>query len=266
VYNSPLACRFTGPLDVGAFERAMQAVVRRHDTLRTTFATGEGGGPLQVVAPDLSLPLVKINLCGRPGMDPESEVRRLAVAEAQRPFDLARGPLVRATCLRLSEDEHVVLLTLHHIISDGWSLGMMLRDVLAFYQGHTRGCACALPDLPVQYGDYAAWQRRWLQGEVLQKQLDYWRGRLAGAPPTLDLPTDHPRPATQNFRGALHPFEIPPALADAARALARREGCTPFMVLLAAFQALLHRYSGQDDFCVGTPIAGRNRAEFDVSV
>jgi hypothetical protein len=261
VYNVPLACRITGPLAVGALEGALQAVVRRHDTLRTTFVTEEGGVPVQLVAPELSVPLLAVDVSTPPGKEPESEVRRLAVEEAQRPFDLAHGPLVRATLLRLGEQEHVLLLTLHHLISDGWSLGVLLRDVLAFYEGFTTDSTPALPELSIQYGDYAAWQRRWLQSGVLQKQLDYWKGRLAEAPPMLELPTDHARPAVQNFRGAFYPFTIPPELAEAARTLARREGCTLYMVLLAAFQVILQRYSGQDDFCVGTPIAGRNRVE-----
>ncbi|MFL5381090.1 MAG: amino acid adenylation domain-containing protein, partial [Longimicrobiaceae bacterium] len=191
------------------------------------------------------------------------DVQRLAAEEAQRPFDLARGPLVRANLLRLGDREHVLLLTLHHIISDGWSLGVLLRDVMGFYEARTTGNPGTLPDLPIQYGDYAVWQRQWLQGDVLERQLGYWRGRLAGATPTLDLPTDHPRPAVLSFRGALHPFELPRDLVVAVRALAKKEGCTPFMVMLAALQAVLHRYAGQDDLCVGTPIAGRNRAEVE---
>jgi hypothetical protein len=261
VYNVPLATRLTGPLDAGAFERALQAVVHRHDTLRTTFATGEGGAPVQVVAPELSLPLPVTDLRAVPGEGQEGVVRRLAVEESQRPFDLARGPLVRATLLRLADREHVLLFTLHHIVSDGWSLGVLLRDTMGFYEAFTTGRDPTLPGLPIQYADYAAWQRQWLRGEVLEKQLDYWKRRLAGATPALDLPTDHPRPAAQTYRGALLSFELAPGLAEAVRALARETGCTPYMVLLAAFQAVLHRYSGQDDLCVGTPIAGRGRAE-----
>jgi amino acid adenylation domain-containing protein/thioester reductase-like protein len=261
VYNVPLATWVTGSLDVAALERALQAVVRRHDTLRTTFTTEEGQMPVQTIVPELSIPLLQIDLSAFREQERESEVRRLAIEEAQRPFDLTHGPLIRAALLRLGEKEHVSLLTLHHIISDGWSLSVLLHDFLAFYQGFASGSTPALPDLSIQYGDYAAWQRRWLQGEVLQGQLEYWIGRLAGAPPTLELPTDRPRPATQSFRGAIHLFDMSPDLAEAARALARREGCTLYMVLLAAFQTLLHRYSGQDDFCVGTPIAGRGRPE-----
>jgi amino acid adenylation domain-containing protein len=261
VYNVPLAARFTGPLDVSVFERALQAVVCRHDTLRTTFVTKESDVPVQVVAPELSLSLIQIDLCAASSGEPESEIRRLAIEESQRPFDLTHGPLIRATLLHLSEQDHVLLLTLHHIISDGWSLGVLLHDLLAFYKAFTTDSTPALPELSIQYGDYAAWQRRWLEGEVLEGQLDYWKDRLAGAPPTLDLPTDRPRPPTQRFHGALLPFEISPDLAEAARALAQREGCTLYMVLLAAFQTLLRRYSGQDDFCVGSPIAGRGRPE-----
>ncbi len=261
MYNVPLAVRLTGALDVAALEQSLQAVVRRHDTLRTTFAPGNEGTPVQIVAPTLGLPAPLIDLQAVPSAEREGEIRRLAVEEARRPFDLARGPLVRAALARLAGQDHVLLLTLHHIVSDGWSLGVLLRDVMALYEAHASKRTPSLAELPIQYGDYAVWQRQRLQGELLEKQLDYWKRRLDGAAPTLDLPTDRPRPAVQTFRGALLPFDLPGDLVDGLRLLAKQEDCTLYMVLLAAFQALLHRHSGQDDLCVGTPIAGRGRTE-----
>ena len=175
VYNVPLAARLLGPLDVAAFEQSLNAVVARHDVLRTTFAAGADGNPNQIVAPALSVPLPVIDLCTCQKQTPASKVQRLTVAESQRPFDLTAGPLVRAALLRLGEREHALLLTLHHIISDGWSLGVLLREVMEFYEAYATGEALALPALPIQYADYAVWQRQWLQGEVLAKQLDYWK-------------------------------------------------------------------------------------------
>src|SRR5215212_2627190 len=195
-YNVPLAARFSGPLDLDAFAQSLNALVRRHDVFRTTFTVGPDGAPVQVVGPAMNLPLPVTAVCDG------GDVQRLAAEEAQRPFDLAHGPLVRANLLRLGDREHVLLLTLHHIISDGWSLGVLLRDVMGFYEARTTATPSTLPDLPIQYGDYAVWQRQWLQGDVLERQLGYWKGRLDGATPTLDLPTDHPRPAVQSFRGA----------------------------------------------------------------
>ncbi len=254
-YNVPLAARFSGQLDIDAFAASLNALVRRHDVLRTTFMAGPDGVPVQVVSPALNLEMPVSSVRD------DDEVRRLATVEAQQPFDLKRGPLIRARLLRLSELEHVLLLTLHHIVADGWSLGVLLTDLMAFYEAKTTASRAVPTDLPIQYGDFAVWQRQSLQGDSLDRQLAYWKQRLAGATATLDLPTDHPRPAVQTFRGALCPFELTPGLVSAVRALSKREGCTPFMILLAAFEAVLHRYTGQDDLCVGTPIAGRNRAE-----
>ncbi|HZI04421.1 MAG TPA: condensation domain-containing protein, partial [Archangium sp.] len=180
-----------------------------------------------------------------------------------RPFDLAGGPLLRATLLRLGEHEHVLLLTMHHIVSDGWSMNVLVEDVAALYQAQVSGRASPLPPLPVQYADYAVWQRRWLQGETLDKQLAWWRQQLEGAPHALELPTDRPRPAVQSLHGASWFVHLPRELSEAIQALAQREGVTPFMVLLAAFEVVLHRYSGQDDISVGTPIAGRSRPELE---
>ena len=183
--------------------------------------------------------------------------------EAQRPFDLARDLLLRARLFRLGEADHILFLTMHHIASDGWSMGLLVRELSILYEAFVEGKPSPLPELPIQYADFAVWQREWLQGEVLEKQLGYWRKQLEGAPALLELPTDRPRPAMQSYRGAVMPWELPKPLLVALRELSRREGATLFMTLLAGFQTLLHRYTGGDDILVGSPIAGRNRMEIE---
>ncbi|HVR99575.1 MAG TPA: amino acid adenylation domain-containing protein, partial [Thermoanaerobaculia bacterium] len=250
-YNMPLAVRLAGEVDPAQLEDIFFEVVRRHEALRTTFASRDGM-PIQVIAaPRVELPVLDLSLV------PESEALRLAREEAGRPFDLERGPLLRLALIRLGERDHVLLMTLHHIISDGWSMGVLLREVAALCEDSP------LPELPVQYADFAVWQRSWLRGEVLEAQLAYWRrqlGNLNGAPRVLELPLDRPRPAVQTFRGASLRVAL---TAEAIHAICRREGATPFMVLLAAWAAVLGRHAGQEDVLVGTPIAGRNRREVE---
>ncbi|HEX2093748.1 MAG TPA: condensation domain-containing protein, partial [Longimicrobiaceae bacterium] len=257
-YNMPFALRLRGALDGGALRRSLDALVRRHETLRTVFAEHEGA-PVQVIHPVGSVTLETVDLRGAP--DAGAEAERLAEAEALRPFDLAGGPLLRSTLLRLGEDDHVLLFTLHHIVSDGWSTGVLVREVSALYGALTRGEEPALPELPVQYADFASWQRKWLAGEVLDAQLEYWKERLAGAPPLLEIPTDRPRTAGLGAVAGSHEFVLPAGLTRELRSLARREGATLFMTVLAAWQALLGRYAGQDDVVVGSPVAGRSSAE-----
>jgi hypothetical protein len=257
-YNIPRAMRLVGPLDVEAFRKALSEITRRHEVLRTTFVT-VGGRPTQVVSAAGETPLPIIDLRELP--EREMEARRLAVAEAARPFDLARGPLLRAQLIRLGEEEHVALLTTHHIISDGWSAVVLERELSALYEALSKGAESPLSELPVQYADYAVWQREWLTGAVLAVQLNYWKRRLAGAPPLLQLRSGRPRPARQGFRGARHSFDLPHELSERLKKLGRREGATMFMTLLAAFKTLLYRYSGQTDVVVGTPVAGRNFIE-----
>ena len=188
-------------------------------------------------------------------------MQRLVVQEARRPFDLARGPLIRASVLQLADDEQVGLLTMHHIVSDGWSAGILIREMAALYQAYSSGRLSPLPELPIQYADFAYWQRGWLQGDVLQTQLDYWKQQLDGSPPLLELPADHPRPAVQTFRGGRQSLPLPKDLGIALSALSRDEAATLFMTLLAAFKVLLHCYTSRDDLVVGTPVANRNRLE-----
>jgi amino acid adenylation domain-containing protein len=262
LYNIPAALRLTGPLDVAALERSVRELVRRHETLRTTFAVFNGR-PFQVIHEPTEWRLHVRDLRRLPPETREAEVARLADAEAQTPFNLARGPLSRVGLLRLAEDEHVLLLTMHHIISDGWSLQILVGELGALYDAYRAGRESPLAELPMQYAEFARWQRDWLQGEVLEGQLGYWKRQLAGKLPALELPTDRPRPAFQTYRGGELTMALPRRLSEQVAALGRREGATVFMTLLAAFGALLHRYTGQTDVCVGTPIAGRNRSEIE---
>jgi amino acid adenylation domain-containing protein/non-ribosomal peptide synthase protein (TIGR01720 family) len=260
-YNVPFALRLSGELDVPALQASLNEIVRRHESLRTTFAVS-AGQPVQVIAPAQPVLLPITDLHHLTDAPRQAEACRLATVEAQRPFDLEQGPLLRLGLLRLAAQEHVLLFSMHHIITDGWSLGVFVRELGALYSAFIAGRSALLSPLPLQYADYAVWQRQWLQGEVLDRQLAYWKKRLAGVP-ALALPTDWPRPATQNFRGAGHSFLIPKEISDGVQALCRGEGVTPFMLLLAAFQVLLARYSGQDDIAVGTPLANRSRAELE---
>ncbi len=259
LYNVPVAWRLRGALDADALERALGEVVRRHEVLRTVFAAEEGE-PVQVVLPYAGLALTTLDLAALPAGERETEAERRVAAEAARPFDLAAGPLLRAVLLRLAPGEHVLLLTMHHVASDGWSLGVLLDELAALYGAFAAGGPSPLPPLPVQYADYAVWQREHLRDEEMERQLAWWRERLSGAP-ALELPTDRPRPAAQSYRGGAELLELPPAVSAGVHALARREGATPFMVLLAAFQLLLARWSGEEDLVVGTMVAGRTEPE-----
>ncbi|MGB7925177.1 MAG: amino acid adenylation domain-containing protein, partial [Pyrinomonadaceae bacterium] len=261
-YNLPVAIRLKGRLDVAALERTLNEVIRRHEVLRTTFPTIDGK-PAQVIAPSLALNMAVVDLSALPHAQREAETRRLVGEEADAPFDLSRGPLIRAGLLRLSEDEHVVLFTMHHIISDGWSRGVLAEEIAKLYAAFIAGRPSPLPELPVQYADFAVWQRQWLQGETLDAQLQYWRRQLSGAPGLIELPIDHPRPPIQTFRGAQDSLVISSQTREGLRRLCQEEGTTLFMVMLAAFKSLLFRYSRQDDIVVGSPIAGRTRAEIE---
>jgi amino acid adenylation domain-containing protein len=258
-YNLSSAVLLRGRLDADALRRTLSEVVRRHEALRTTFEERDGR-PVQVIHEHEPLRLEVEDLSG--SADAEGEARRLVEDEARTPFDLAEGPPLRARLLRLAEEEHVLAVTLHHIVSDGWSMGILIREVAGLYGAYARGEESPLPELAVQYADYAAWQREHLAGEALERQLDYWRVQLCGELPTLELPTDKPRPAMQRLAGATERAEMGD-VGEALRGLSRREGVTPFMVLLAAWQVLLSRYTGQDDIIVGTPVAGRGRAEVE---
>ncbi|HST62903.1 MAG TPA: amino acid adenylation domain-containing protein, partial [Longimicrobium sp.] len=259
-YNLPEALWLRGALDAAALERALGEIVRRHESLRTTFAQADGG-PVQVIAPFAGFVLPIQDLSALDEDARETETRRRIAENAERPFDLAAGPLFRAELLRLSADEHVLLLCMHHIVSDGWSMGVLFGELSALYDAFVAGNPSPLPPLPVQYAAYAVWQREQLRGEPLERELAWWKAQLAGAPELLELPSDHPRPAVQTYRGASAPVQYPPALLDRLQVLGRREGATLYMVLLGAFQVLLGKYAGSEDVVVGSPTAGRTRGE-----
>ncbi|HEX2092659.1 MAG TPA: amino acid adenylation domain-containing protein, partial [Longimicrobiaceae bacterium] len=259
-YNMPFPLRIRGGLDLAALERALTGIMRRHETLRTVFATRDGE-PVQVIREASPVVLPVVDLGALPEEMRGAELARLAGEEARTPFDLSAGPLLRATTVRLGEADAAVLFTMHHIASDGWSMGILVREISTLYSAFTRGEEARLPELPVQYADYAAWQREWLSGEVLEREIGWWREQLSEAPALLELPTDRPRPAVASDVGAVLGLAVPAKITAALRALSRREGATPFMTLLSAWQLLLSRYAGQEDVLVGTPIAGRNRLE-----
>jgi amino acid adenylation domain-containing protein len=260
-YHIPAAVKLVGRIDIPAFKRALNDVVRRHEVLRTTLAADDGI-PRQLISASLELPLSVHDLTGLPDGERALQAQNRIREEAERPFDLARGPLIRVAVLRLGERENIATVTMHHAISDAWSIGILIRELSALYQSHLLGQASSLPELPIQYADYAVWQRSWLQGEVLGAQLEYWTRQLAGAP-DLALPTDRPRPPAASQRGGERSTTVSETTLEAVRALARKEGATLYMTLLAAFQVLLGRYSGQDDIAIGTPVAGRNRPELE---
>ncbi|MCP4659761.1 MAG: AMP-binding protein, partial [bacterium] len=262
LYNIPHPVRLAGSLDLAALARSLNEIVRRHEVLRTTFVSVEGE-PLQVIASSLELGLPVVDLRRLTRGAREAESRRLATAELERPFDLSRGPLLRATVLRLAGEDHVILLTIHHIISDGWSMEVLTRELATLFQAISAGKPPALAELPIQYADYAIWQRQWLSGEGLEKLLGYWKEQLAGAAPRLELPADRPRPAVQTFRGRSLGIAFSPELSEALARLARQEKATMFMTLLAGLTALLARTTGQHDVVVGTPVAGRDRRELE---
>ena len=253
--------RLQGRLDIGCLEAAINEIIRRHETLRTFFAE-QNGKPVQVIQSSLSIPLTTVDFRGYPEQRRASEVARLVQANVGTSFNLERLPLLRFQLLRLGEEEYIFLLAFHHIIYDGWSMDVFARELSALYRAFSQGQPSPVPELPIQYADYAVWQREQLQGEVMEKLLAYWKARLAGVP-TLELPTDRPRPAVQSFRGATRQFSLPSDLAEGLNALSRCEGVTLFMTLAAAFQVLLHRYSAQDDIAIGTPSAGRSCLELE---
>ncbi len=260
LYNIHAAFRVQGALDRRALQAALDGLVVRHEALRTTFAAPDGQ-PVQVVGAPRRVPLAVVDLTDQSESDPEAACQQHLAAEVRRPFNLSRDLMLRAMLVRLKEGEHVLLVVLHHIASDGWSMGVCWRELSRLYAAAVGGRPHGLPDLPIQYADYAIWQRQWLQGDVLDAQLAYWRGRLAGAPASLELPTDRARPAVQTVRGAHRTRTLPPALHEALETFSRQAGATLFMALLAGFQALLTRYTEQEDIVVGSPIAGRTRVE-----
>jgi len=268
-YNMPGVLRIEGALNLTAFSASFNEIVRRHEILRTTFPTINGGA-VQQIATDLQIDLPLIELSDWSEEAREQEVQRLAVEEQERPFDLANGPLLRASLLRLAEHSHILLLTIHHIVCDGWSISLLINELSTLYEAFSSGKASPLPELAIQYADFAHWQRQWLSGEVLEQQVNYWKQQLAGAPALLQLPIDRPRPRIQSVRGKTFSFTLSKSQSDQLRALSGQVGATGtparftlFMTLQAALATLLFRYSAQEDILVGTPIANRTRAEIE---
>jgi amino acid adenylation domain-containing protein/non-ribosomal peptide synthase protein (TIGR01720 family) len=260
-YNEHVTIPMPPPLNVAVLEKTLNEIIRRHETLRTTFEA-VNGSPRQIIAPALELKIPVIDLSRLPEQERMAEALRLATEQAQRPFDLLRGPLLRVSILRTDEENHLFALTMHHIIADGWSMDVFYRELNELYMAFSAGRHSPLPELPIQYADFAVWQREYLTGEVLEKQLGYWKKQLIDLP-TLNLPTDRPRPAMQSFRGATVPLMISKRVQKSVQALCGQEEATPFMVLLTAFEVLLSRYTNQEDIVVGSPIANRNRAELE---
>ncbi|MFL6336275.1 MAG: amino acid adenylation domain-containing protein [Pyrinomonadaceae bacterium] len=261
-YNIPAPIRLQGALDVAALRAALSALIRRHESLRTTFGI-QDGVPVQVIAASPVFDLPVSDLSALPEEAREAGAQQLVLLESQKPFDLRRGPLLRAQLLKLGEADHLLLMTLHHIIADGWSVRLLFRELDELYAAYAAGREIVLPELPVQYADFACWQQQWLSGSVYDSLLGYWREQLEGAPPLLELPADRPRPPVQVFRGGQHNFMLPAPLVAALKALAEEEQSTLFMTMLAAFKALLYRYTRAEDVIVGTPIANRTRPELE---
>ena len=264
-YHRPASLRLTGPLNPTALESSLSEIVRRHEALRTTFSL-QAGGLLQAIHKPFPVALEVLDLSGLSEEDRAAQAHALAVEEARTPFDLANGPLLRARLLRMSAEEYILLLTLHHIVFDGWSMGVLMRELAALYDAYCTGGSSPLPELPIQYPDFALWQHNWLQGEACQEQLSYWLQQLGGDLPVLDIATDRPRPEAQTFSGARKRLLLSKRLTEEIKALGRRENATLFMTLLAAFNVLLYRYTGQQDIMVGCPVSGRNRLEVETLI
>jgi non-ribosomal peptide synthetase component F len=263
VYNIPLSIRIEGDLDREAVARSLDLIVRRHESLRTVFVLKDGQPRQSILEPVASFPLPVIDLRSLPESEREPEAERLAQIEADRPFDLANGPLARATLLRLSAGDHVLLFAMHHIVSDGWSVAILMKEFETAYEQLLAGKEPALPELPIHYGDYALWQREQFESESFRNELAYWRERLEKAPRLLELPSDHPRQARRSWRGSRLQVDLSPELTSALKQLSTTNGATLFMTVLAAFKLLLYRYTDQENIVVGTPIAGRNRSELE---
>lgn len=259
-YNMPVAYRLTGSLNVIALEQSLNEIVRRHEVLRTTFTLIEDE-PIQVISSNIQITLPIIDIQELPADQQLIKAQQIAIKESQKPFNLAHEVLFCFKLLRLSEQEHILLLNLHHIVFDGWSYNILFQELTILYKAFSTNHHPTLSELPIQYADFAHWQRNCLQGEVLESQLNYWKQQLGGNCPILQLPTDYPRPSSQNYQGAKQTLKLSPSLTGAIKTLCQQEGVTLFMSLLATFQTLLHRYSGQEDIIVGTPIAGRNQVE-----
>src|SRR5262249_26695188 len=261
-YNVSEAFRLSGPLNISALTKSVGEIARRHESLRTSFISKDGRA-VPVIAPELAVEIPVVDLSPLEAQDRISEAQRVAIAETERAFDLARGPLFRIRLIRLGGDENLLVLTMHHIVSDGWSLGVFFRELETLYRAFDSGSSSSLPDLKIQYADYAAWQQSWLRGETLERQLTYWKSHLSGAPRVLDLAPDRHRSTIQSAHGAHYRRQISAALTEELNRLSRREGVTLFMTLLATFETLIMRWTGREDIVLGTDIANRRHVEIE---
>ncbi|MDZ8185054.1 MAG: condensation domain-containing protein [Nostoc sp. ChiSLP02] len=257
-YNESLQVRIVGKLSLRALEQSINEIIRRHEALRTTFVVREGI-PFQAILPTLAIAIPIVELQGLP----EASVQQIVTQEVRQPFDLSIAPLLRVTLVRQQAESHLLILTMHHIITDGWSMGIFFKELEVLYHAFSKEQPNSLPELTIQYADFVLWQRQWLTQQVQQKQLDYWKQQLAGVPPLLELPTDYPRPPVQSFSGSTKKFQLEKDLTSQLVSLGQQSGVTLFMTLLAAFAVLLHRYSSQNDICIGSPFANRDRQEVD---
>jgi acyl carrier protein len=265
LYNVPRAIRMTGHLNVEALESSLNGLVARHEILRTTYGVVDDQ-PVQKIAPQFAMTLPVVDLSSLSPGEREQQAAELVQVESEKGFDLAADPILRGMVIKLADEDHVLFLNTHHIASDGWSSGVMLNDLSSLYRAAIEKKAADLPPLEIQYADYAVWQRKWLQGEVLTRQLDYWKSELSGAPPLLALPTDRPRPAVQTFRGAVHESPLPKNVIESLRLLGRQKGSTLFMILLAGFEALVYHYTGQPDVVLGTDLANRTTVQTEALI
>lgn len=261
-YNVVMAFHLSGRLDAGIMEQCINEIVKRHESLRTTFPSANGQ-PCQVIAPALNLELPVVDLTKYPDSEKESKFQEMARAESGYVFDLSQGPLLRACLYRLGGEKHILLLNIHHIIIDGWSMGIFFKELTVLYQAFSKGKPSPFPEIPIQYADFSLWQRQWLQGDVLESQLAYWREKLGKEQTVLELATDRTRPPVQTFRGGSLKFQLPSSLSRSIKTVSEQENATLFMVLITALKILLHRYTGQNDIVVGTPIANRNKVEIE---
>ena len=261
-YNMPGAIRVSGNLELNALQQALSEIVRRHEILRTSFQN-VNGTPIQVIDPEATLNIKMVDLQQLEATERETVLQQQVQKEAITPFDLESAPLIRCSLWQLDATEYVLLLTMHHIVSDGWSMGVLIQELSSLYQAFTAGEPSPLPELPIQYADFAVWQRQWLRGEVLETQLNYWQEQLDGAPQQLNLPTDHPRPSVMTFKGKNQSFEFDAQLTQKLKNLTLESRVTLYMTLLTAFKILLFYYSNQEDILVGSPIANRNRKELE---
>ncbi|MFN6563901.1 MAG: amino acid adenylation domain-containing protein [Nostoc sp. ChiSLP01] len=261
-YNMFKAVRLDGRLNIKVLERSLNEIIRRHEVLRTTFSVVEET-PVQVIALHATIKLAVVNLQGLSGQEQSEQLQLVATQDQLQPFDLTKGLLLRVTLVQLESESYALLLTMHHIIGDGWSMGVFIKELSSLYRGFLAGDTSPLPELPIQYADFTIWQRQWLQGEALQTQVNYWKQQLAGVPPLLELPTDRPRPSVQTFRGWCFSFQLNAQLTASLKELSQKSGTTLFMTLMAAYATLLFRYSNQEDILIGTPIASRNQQEIE---